>query len=83
MLKPWRGHKRGRDVGGALMQAAITETMRLRLATLDMEIRRPAIRALVTRNGAVPVVAQRLSLTSLLMATSGEYSRLTIAIRAE
>jgi hypothetical protein len=83
VLKPWRGHKRGRDVGGALMQAAITETMRLRLATLDMEIRRPAIRALVTRNGAVPVVAQRLSLTSLLMTTSGEYSRLTIAIRAE
>jgi GNAT superfamily N-acetyltransferase len=80
VLKPWRGHKHGRDVGGALMQAAVATTARLGFATLDMEIRRPAIRALVTRMGAVPVVAPRLSLTGWLMATAGDYERMTITI---
>lgn len=80
VLKPFRGHKRGRDVGGALMQAAVAATARLGLASLDMEIRRPAIRALVTRMGAVPVMAPRLSWTRLLMATAGDYDRMTIAI---
>lgn len=80
VLKLYRGHKRGRDVGGALMQAAVAATAQLGLASLDMEIRRPAIRALVTRMGAVPVVAPRFSLTALLMATAGDYDRMTIAI---
>jgi ribosomal protein S18 acetylase RimI-like enzyme len=83
VLKPFRGHKHGRDVGGALMQAAVRATARLGLTSLDMEIRRPAIRALVTRMGAVPVVAPRLSLTRLLMATAGDYQRMTIAVAPE
>ncbi|MCA3186178.1 MAG: hypothetical protein INH13_21695 [Cupriavidus sp.] len=80
VLKPFRGHKRGRDVGGALVQAAIAATARLGLASLDMEIRRPAIRALVKRMGAVPVAAARLSFTGLLIASAGGYQRLTIQI---
>jgi ribosomal protein S18 acetylase RimI-like enzyme len=83
VLKAWRGHKRGRDVGGALMAAAVAEATRLGYRSLDMEIRRPAIRALVRRAGAVPVVAPRLSLTRLLMATAGDYERMTIALPAE
>ncbi|MEI6160333.1 MAG: hypothetical protein WCP77_10895 [Roseococcus sp.] len=83
VLKRFRGHKRGRDVGGALMQAAVAATARLGLSSLDMEIRRPAIRALVTRMGAVPVLAPRLSLTRLLMATAGDYERLSISIPPE
>ncbi|MBS7791183.1 hypothetical protein KTR66_14360 [Roseococcus sp. SDR] len=80
VLKAWRGHKRGRDVGGALMAAAVAEATRLGYRSLDMEIRRPAIRALVRRAGAVPVVAPRLSLARLLMATAGDYERMTIAL---
>jgi len=89
VLKPFRGHKPGRqtggqtggrDVGGALIRAAVAETARLGLTSLDMEIRRPAIRALVTRMGAVPVAVSPLSLTQLLAATAGDYERLTIAI---
>ncbi len=83
VLKPWRGHKRGRDVGGALMAAAVEAATRLGYASLDMEIRRPAIRALVRRAGAVPVVARPVSLTRLLMATAGDYERLTITLSPE
>lgn len=83
VLKAWRGHKRGRDVGGALMAAAVAEATRLGCRHLDMEIRRPAIRALVRRAGAVPVVAPPLSLTRLLMATAGDYERMTIALTPE
>lgn len=80
VLKPWRGHKHGRDVGGALIRAAVEASARLGLATLDMEVRRVAARALAVRMGAVPVVAPRYSLTGLLVATSGEYERLSIRI---
>ncbi|MCA3260103.1 MAG: GNAT family N-acetyltransferase, partial [Rubrivivax sp.] len=63
VLKPWRGHRRGRDVGGALIEAAIAATARLGLRTLDLEVRRPAARAFFLRMGAVPVTAPRLSFT--------------------
>lgn len=80
VLKPWRGHRRGRDVGGALIQAAIAATARLGLRTLDLEVRRPAARALFLRMGAVQVTAPRLSFTGLLIASAGDYQRLTIGI---
>lgn len=82
VLKAWRGHKRGRDVGGALIQAAVQACAQLGLATLDMEVRRVAARALALRMGAAPVVAPRSSLTGLLLATSGGYERLSIPIPA-
>lgn len=82
VLMRFRGQKRfpPDGVGGALIQAAIARTAELGLAHLDMEVRTAAARALATRKGARPVVAPRLSLTRLLMATSGDYSRLSIAI---
>lgn len=80
VLKPWRGHRRGRDVGGALIEAAIAATARLGLRTLDLEVRRPAARALFLRMGAVPVTAPRLSFTGLLIASAGDYQRLTIGV---
>ncbi|WPB85469.1 GNAT family N-acetyltransferase [Sediminicoccus rosea] len=83
VLKAWRGHKHGRDVGGALMAAAIEAMTRLGYTSLDMEVRRPTARALARRAGAVPAVAPRLSLTRLLMATAGEYERLTIPLTPE
>jgi hypothetical protein len=84
VLKAWRGHKHGRDVGGALMAAAIEAMTRLGYNSLDMEVRRPAARALARRAGAVPAAAApRLSLTRLLMATAGDYERLTIVLKPE
>jgi hypothetical protein len=80
VLKPWRGHRRGRDVGGALIQAAVAAAARLGLRTLDMEVRRPAARALALRMGAAPVSAPRLSFAGLLVSSAGEYQRLTIGI---
>jgi ribosomal protein S18 acetylase RimI-like enzyme len=82
VLKRFRGQKRfpPHGVGGALIQAAIGRTASLGLAHLDMEVRTAAARALATRMGALPVVAQRLSLTALLMATSGDYTRLSITV---
>lgn len=82
VLKRFRGQKRfpPLGVGGALIQAAIERTASLGLQHLDMEVRTPAARALATRMGARPVVAPRLSLTGLLMATSADYTRLSIAI---
>ena len=80
VLKAWRGHRHGRDVGGALIRAAVERCAQLGLTTLDMEVRRAAARALAVRMGAVPVVARRFSLTGLMVATSGEYERLSIAI---
>jgi hypothetical protein len=80
VLKPWRGHRRGCDVGGALIQAAVATAARLGLRTFDGETRRPAARALALRMGAVPVSAPRLSLTGLLIASAGDYQRLTIPI---
>ena len=80
ILKPWRGHKRGRDVGGARMRAAMAATAGLGLTTLDMEVRHANSRALALRMGARPVMARRLSRAGLLLATAGEYTRYSIAI---
>ena len=82
VLEGFRGRARHppHGVGGELIRAAIGQTARLGLARLDMETRNPAARALMTRMGAEPVVAPRLSLTRLLMATAGDYERLTITI---
>lgn len=82
VLKPYRGQKRfpPNGVGGALIAGAVQHTKLLNLLCLDMEVRTAAARALAARMGAVPVVARRFSLTGLLMATSGDYTRLTITI---
>lgn len=82
VLQGFRGHRRfpPRGVGGELIRAALRRSAKLGLAPLDMETRNPAALALMTRMGARPLVARRLSLAGLLMATSGDYERLTIAI---
>jgi GNAT superfamily N-acetyltransferase len=82
VLDAFRGHRRfpPRGVGGALLHAAIRRGAALGLTPLEMETRNPAARALMTRMGARPVVAPRFSWTGLLMATSGDYERLSIAI---
>ena len=85
VLKPYRGHKasRGHDVGGALMRTAIALASALGLNHLDMEVRRNTARALARRMGAVPVVPRLLSLDRFLMASAGEYERLTIPLPRE
>ena len=82
VLKPYRGHKasRGHDVGGALMRAAMAHASALGLCHLDMEVRRNTARALARRMGAVPVMPRPLSLDRFLMASAGEYERLTIPL---
>ena len=82
VLKRFRGHRQfpPHGIGGALIAAAIARTATLGLSALDMEVRTAAARALATRMGARPVVAPRLSLTGLLMATAADYERLSIAI---
>lgn len=82
VLEAFRGHWRfpPRGVGGELIHAAIQRSAALGLTPLEMETRNPAARALMTRMGARPVVARRLSWTGLLMATAGDYERLGIAI---
>jgi ribosomal protein S18 acetylase RimI-like enzyme len=82
VLEGFRGRQRfpPHGVGGELIQAALGRCAMLGLAPLDMETRNPAAHALMTRMGAMPVVARRLSLTRLLLATSGDYERLSIAI---
>jgi ribosomal protein S18 acetylase RimI-like enzyme len=84
VLEAFRGRRRfpPDGVGGALLAAAIRQTAALGLAALDMETRNPAARALMTRMGARPVQAARLSFTGLLMATAGDYERLRIPIAA-
>lgn len=81
ILKPFRGHKRGRDVGAALIRAAIQTAGRLGFRMLDMEVRHANSRALVLRMGGGPVTARRFSRAGLLLATAGEYSRYAIPIR--
>lgn len=85
VLKRFRGQKRypPHGVGGEMILAAIGRSAALGLAHLDMEVRTPAARALAMRMGARPVVAPRHSFTGLLMATSGDYTRLSIAIPPE
>jgi hypothetical protein len=83
VLEGFRGRARfpPEGVGGALIAAAVRQSAALGLAALDMETRNPAARALMTRMGARPVRAARLSVTGLLMATAGDYERLSIPIR--
>ena len=85
VLKPYRGHKasRGHDVGGALMCAAIAHASARGLRHLDMEVRRATAKALARRMGAVPVVPRPMSLDRFLMASAGEYERLTISLPRE
>jgi len=85
VLKPYRGHKasRGHDVGGALMRAAIAHASSLGLRHLDMEVRRSNARALARRMGAIAVVPRPISLDRFLMASAGEYERLTIPLPCE
>lgn len=82
VLEAFRGRARfpPHGVGGALVQAALERAAALGLARLDMEVRAPASAGLFRRMGARPVEAQPLSLTRLLMATSGEYERLSITV---
>lgn len=82
VIKQFRGQRQfpPHGVGGALIQAAIERTQSLGLSQLDMEVRTAAARALAIRMGARPVIAPRFSLTGLLMATSADYVRLSIAI---
>jgi hypothetical protein len=82
VLEAFRGRARfpPHGVAGALVQAALARAAALGLARLDMEVRAPASAAMVRRMGAKPVVARPLSLTRLLMATSGDYERLSIPV---
>lgn len=82
VLEAFRGRARfpPHGVAGALVQAALARAAALGLARLDMEVRAPASAAMFRRMGAKPVVARPLSLTRLLMATSGDYERLSIPV---
>jgi len=82
VLEAFRGRTRfpPHGVAGALVQAALERAAALGLARLDMEVRAPASAAMFRRMGARPVVARPLSLTRLLIATSGDYERLSIPV---
>jgi ribosomal protein S18 acetylase RimI-like enzyme len=82
VLEAFRGRARfpPHGVAGALVLAAMERAASLGLARLDMEVRAPASAAMFRRMGARPVTARPLSPTRLLMATSGDYERLSIAV---
>ncbi len=82
VLEGFRGPSRfpPDGVGGALIRCAMQRANSLGATRLEMETRNPAARALMLRMGARPVTAPVLSWTRLLMASSGDYERLCIAL---
>lgn len=85
ILQRFRGHKRfpPHGVGGELYLAAIRRCAALGFAHLDGEARNPAARALAHRMGFVAVLQPRSLPERVLMASAGDYTRLSFPIPRE